>query len=186
MEFLLASNSPRRRQLLEGLGFGFEVKVKPTPEDYPEELPKTAIARWLAVRKAEAFRAELRPGLVVIAADTTVVKDGKLLEKPADAAEAAAMLRDLSGDWHEVITGVCVMDQYRQHAFDQVTKVHFRPLSEQMIHTYIERFRPFDKAGSYGIQEWIGMVGIDRIEGSYFNVMGLPTDSLYEVLANWA
>jgi septum formation protein len=183
---VLGSNSPRRRQLLAELGFAFEVRVLPTDESYPPDLPKREVAAYLARRKAEALLPTLADDELCVAADTTVVLGNALLEKAPDAAAARDMLERLSGQVHEVVTGVCLQARGRQAVFQDSTKVHFRRLESREISYYIDKFAPFDKAGAYGIQEWIGMAGISKIEGSYFNVVGLPTEMLFRHLKAFA
>lgn len=175
---LLASNSPRRKELLAGLGLTFEVRVKEVQEDFPEHMQREEVAEYLASHKAYAYAADLQDE-VLITADTIVCLGDRILNKPADAAEAFNMLRSLSGQAHEVITGVCLLTRETKIVFHDVTKVYFKELTDQEIHYYIEHYKPFDKAGAYGIQEWIGMIGIEKIEGSYFNVVGLPVQKLY-------
>ncbi|CAN5921764.1 Maf-like protein [soil metagenome] len=179
---ILASNSPRRQELLRQLGLTFRVWVKPVEEDYPEDLHRGQIALFLASRKAAAYEAELQPDETLITADTIVCLDELVLNKPADYEEACRMLRLLSGQSHDVITGVCLHSPGQTSTFFETTRVSFKPLSPAEIHHYVSTFRPYDKAGSYGIQEWIGMIGIEKIEGSYFNVMGLPVHRVYEEL----
>jgi septum formation protein len=179
---ILASNSPRRQELLRGLGLPFRVYVKPVEEDYPDDLERGQIALFLASHKAAAYGAELQPEETLITADTIVCLDGLVLNKPAGYEEACDMLRLLSGQPHDVITGVCLLSQGKTKAFYETTRVYFKPLSAAEIHYYVSTFRPYDKAGAYGIQEWIGMAGIEKIEGSYFNVMGLPVHRVYEEL----
>lgn len=182
----LASNSPRRRELLAGLGLDFEVKLLPgIDESYPERLPGEEIPVYIARKKAEAYRRDIGPDELIITADTIVYIDGQVLGKPADAEEARRMLRQLSGRTHQVITGVCLTTADRQKAFSAVTDVTFDTLGEEEIDYYIEHYRPYDKAGAYGVQEWIGFVGVSRLEGSYFNVMGLPVQRLYRELCRW-
>ncbi len=178
---LLASNSPRRKQLLSDLGLAFEVRVKEVNEDFPEQLQREQVAEFLAAHKADAYVADLQ-NEVLITADTIVCLGERILNKPADAAEAFAMLRALSGTHHEVITGVCLLTRESKTVFHDVTKVYFKELSDEEIQYYIEHYQPFDKAGAYGIQEWIGKIGIEKIEGSYFNVVGLPVQKLYTYL----
>ena len=178
---ILASNSPRRQELLRNLGIPFSVRVKETDESFPADMQADEVARYLAEQKAKAFLGELNEELL-ITADTTVVLADDVLNKPADAAEAFKMLRRLSGTSHQVITGVCLLRHNNLISFSDVTKVYFRQLEDEEIHYYINDFKPFDKAGSYGIQEWIGMIGIEKIEGSYYNVMGLPVEKLYQHL----
>ena len=178
---LLASNSPRRKELLAGLGISFEVRVKEVPEDFPDHLRREQVAEFLAAHKADAYTDDLQDE-VLITADTIVCLGDRILNKPADAAEAYEMLRSLSGTHHEVITGVCIRTKDAKTIFHDVTKVYFKQLSDEEIRYYIEHYRPFDKAGAYGIQEWIGKIGIEKIEGSYFNVVGLPVQKLYTYL----
>ncbi len=179
---ILGSNSPRRQQLLRDLGFEFEVRTKPTEELYPDRLPKREVAGYLAKLKNDALLDTLQPQELCITSDTTVVLENKLLEKAASSQEAREMLEALSGKTHEVITGVCLQTLDWQETFQDYTKVHFRVLEADEISYYIDKFAPFDKAGAYGIQEWIGMVGVRSLKGSYFNVMGLPTEMLFRKL----
>ncbi|MDH4461899.1 MAG: Maf family nucleotide pyrophosphatase [Flectobacillus sp.] len=181
---LLASNSPRRQQLLRDAGFDFTVKVKPTEEDYPVDMPAVEVPVFLARKKAEAFRSELN-GQIILTADTIVVIDGEILNKPADAEEASIMLNKLSGRQHQVMTGVCIMTDERTETFVDIANVFFKELTEEEINYYILTCKPFDKAGSYGVQDFIGMVGIPRMEGSYFTVMGLPVHKVYEELKKY-
>lgn len=178
---LLASNSPRRKELLASLGLKFEVRVKEVDEDFPLHLKRNQIAEYLASHKASAYKEELTSE-AIITADTIVCLGEQVLNKPADHGQAFEMLRSLSGRSHEVITGVCVQTLEQQTVFHDTTKVYFKALTDSEIEYYITNFKPFDKAGAYGIQEWIGMIGIECIEGSYFNVMGLPVQKLYQQL----
>lgn len=180
---ILASGSPRRHFLLKELGLKFEVRTKETDESFPAELKAEQIAIFLAEKKAKAFLSEIKKNELVITADTIVWINGQVLNKPVDHADAFRMLRMLSGKMHEVFTGVCLLSQERTKSFYSVTKVFFRELSDEEINFYIATYKPFDKAGAYGAQEWIGYVGVEKIEGSYFNVMGLPLRELYEELA---
>lgn len=183
MKLLLASKSPRRRQLLSELGYPVEFIQLDVDEHTSAGIPAAETAELLARRKAEACPAEqITDDSVLIAADTVVVLDDNVLGKPADRSQAKAMLRSLSGRSHSVFTGVCLRTKERTLSFTERTDVHFKPLSEEEIAYYIDHYRPFDKAGAYGIQEWIGMIGISRIEGCYYNVMGLPVARLYEHL----
>lgn len=184
-ELILASKSPRRQQLLSDLGLKFKVQSMDIPEEFPEGLGMTEVPVYLAELKAEAFRPLLKKSQLVITADTIVWLDGKVLNKPADYAEGFQMLSDLSGKKHQVVTGVCLLTAEKKISFYASTDVWFKDLSKEEIHFYLENYRPYDKAGAYGIQEWIGYVGINRIEGSFFNVMGLPIQSLYEHLKNF-
>jgi len=178
---ILASNSPRRQQLLHELGFDFIVKVRPTDEAFPAELVTTEVPSFLARQKAEQFRIDLKNELI-LCADTVVVIDGEILNKPSNESEAKAMLQRLSNQTHQVITGICLMSHDSIQTITDIAEVHFRALSEAEIDYYIKNYKPFDKAGAYGIQEWIGMVGIESIKGSYFTVMGLPTHKAYQLL----
>lgn len=178
---LLASNSPRRKELLAGLGLPFEVKVKDVNEDFPPHLKREQVATFLAAHKASAYKEDLGDE-AIITADTIVCLEDQILNKPADSEEACLMLKQLSGRSHDVITGVCVQTKDEQAVFFDTTTVYFKNLTGCEIDYYVANFKPFDKAGAYGIQEWIGMIGIERIEGSYFNVVGLPVEKLYTKL----
>lgn len=180
---ILASNSPRRRELLGGLGIDFEVKVMSgIDESYPEDLPVMEIAEYIAVKKAEVYRQTMAPDELIITADTVVVCDGEVMGKPADEADAHRMLRLLSGKVHHVTTGVSLTTLQGQRRFSVTTEVSFKPLSDEEICYYVSRYRPYDKAGAYGIQEWIGYIGCTGLKGSYYNVMGLPVQRIYHEL----
>jgi septum formation protein len=180
---ILASNSPRRRELLSGLGVPFVVKVLPDiAEAYPSQLAVSEIAEFIACEKAAAYQRLMQPSDLVITADTIVVADDEVMGKPCDAADAKRMLHRLSGRKHQVITGVCLSTSARQHHFSVTTHVMFKELTDAEIDYYVDHFHPFDKAGAYGIQEWIGYIGVTGLEGSYFNVMGLPVQRIYEEL----
>nr|WP_320058104.1 Maf-like protein [uncultured Bacteroides sp.] len=180
---LLASNSPRRKELLTGLGIDYEVKTLPdVDESFPAELKGEEIPLYIARKKAEAYREMLLMDSLVITADTIVWLEGEMLGKPFDEADAAAMLCKLSGKTHQVITGVCLTTADWQKTFSAISEVKFAPLTDDEIDFYVHRFRPLDKAGSYGVQEWIGFIGVESISGSYFNVMGLPIQRLYREL----
>lgn len=180
---ILASNSPRRRELLSGLGIDYEVKTLPgIEENYPDNLQGDEIPVYIAREKAEAYRPYIQKDELIITADTIVYLDGQVLGKPKDEADAARMLRLLSGRVHQVITGVCITTADTQRAFATTTDVTFDTLSEEEINYYVTNYRPLDKAGAYGVQEWIGFIGVTRLEGSYFNVMGLPVQRLYKEL----
>lgn len=180
---ILASNSPRRRQLLGGLGLAFEVKVlKGVDESYPSGIPATQVAEYIAAEKASAY--DVGDDELLITADTIVVVGNQILGKPKDAAEAVRMLRLISGCTHQVVTGVCMLTQEKQRRFSVCTDVTFRKLSDTEIDYYVSRYKPYDKAGAYGIQEWIGFVGVTAINGSYYNVMGLPVQRVYDELVN--
>ena len=180
---ILASGSPRRHFLMKELGLKFEVRIKETNESFPSELKAEQISIYLAEKKAEAFRSEIKKNELLITADTIVWINGQVLNKPTDHDDAFGMLRLLSGRMHEVFTGVCLMSKEKTKTFFCATKVFFRELSDEEIDYYITTYKPFDKAGAYGAQEWIGYVGVEKIEGSYFNVMGLPLRELYEELS---
>lgn len=180
---VLASNSPRRKELLSGLGIDYEVKTLPDiDESFPEGLSEVETATYIARAKADIYRTIMQPDELIITADTIVWLDGEVMGKPVDGEDARRMLRALSGKTHQVITGVCLTAINGQKAFATVTDVTFCGLSEEEIDYYVECYRPMDKAGSYGIQEWIGFVGVESISGSYFNVMGLPIQRLYTEL----
>lgn len=180
---ILASNSPRRRELLAGLGLKFEVRVlADIDENYPPTLPATQIAKYIAHKKAEANRAIMAKNEMIITADTIVVVDDMVMGKPADDADAIRMLSTLSGKTHKVITGVCITTLNKQTVFDVTTGVTFKTLTDEEINYYITHFHPTDKAGAYGIQEWIGYIGVTGLEGSYYNVMGLPVQRIYDEL----
>jgi septum formation protein len=183
MKLILASNSPRRRQLLTDLGLPYEVRLREVDEAFPPQLRRAEVAEYLARHKAQAYAAGLLPDEVVLTADTIVCLEDDVLNKPADAAEAAAMLTRLQGRAHEVFTGVCLLGgDRREVVFSDQTTVHFRPLTPAEIDFYITMYQPFDKAGAYGAQDWVGMVGVTRLEGSYFNVMGLPVHRVWQEL----
>lgn len=182
---ILASASPRRQQFLKELGLDFEIRLKPVEEIYPEGLKPSEIAEYLAKLKAEAFP-DLKPNEILITGDTIVVFENKILGKPKNEEEAFEMLRMLSGKKHKVISSVCLKSTEKTSIAHDVTKVWFKELSAEEIRYYIDNFQPFDKAGAYGIQEWIGQIGVEKIEGSYFSVMGMPVHLLYEMLKNHA
>jgi septum formation protein len=180
---ILASQSPRRQELLKGLGLNFETIVPEHGEEYPSGLKGSKIARYLSEKKALSFdKTMLDDHTILITADTIVWLDDENLGKPAGYEEASEMLRKLSGRSHEVITGVSLRSLNKLKTFTDTSRVFFKKLTPREIEFYIQHFRPFDKAGAYGIQEWIGYIAITRIEGSYFNVMGLPVQQLYEEL----
>ena len=193
-KIILASNSPRRKELLAGLDIPFEVKVIPgIDESYPDTLGAYDTAEYIARKKSSAYRELVSDGVVVLTADTVVIaptadeqndKEGKgvILGKPKDAEEAHAMLRMLSGKTHHVVTGVCLVSKEKERSFSVVTEVTFKHLTDEEIDYYVAHYKPFDKAGAYGIQEWIGYVGCTGLKGSYFNVMGLPVQRIYEEL----
>ena len=180
---VLASNSPRRKELLRGLGIDFEVRlIGDIDESYPNGLPANEVPVHISKAKAAAYMDTMTENEVILTADTVVVCDGEILGKPHDAEDARRMLGLLSGKSHEVITGVTLSTLQWQRSFAVTTVVWFKELSADEICFYVDNYRPFDKAGAYGIQEWIGYVGVQRIEGSYFNVMGLPVQRIYDEL----
>lgn len=182
-QVVLASNSPRRKELLGGLGISFEVRtLQDIDESYPDTLRGEEIPMYISAKKAEAYRQTMAENELIITADTVVCDNGIVLGKPKDKAEAKQMLQQLSGHPHEVITGVSIVTQEKTVQFASTSKVFFSALTDDEIDYYINVYQPFDKAGAYGIQEWIGFVGVTRIEGSYFNVMGLPIQRLYTEL----
>lgn len=181
MKLILSSNSPRRKELLAGLDIPFEVCViKGIDESFPNDLPTDEIAEFVSKKKAAAYA--VAEDEIVITADTIVVLDGEVLGKPRDLDDATAMLRRLSGRTHRVITGVTLKNQVKQTSFSVVSEVTFKSLSDDEISYYVHRYQPLDKAGAYGIQEWIGYVGVTSLSGSYFNVVGFPVQRIYEVL----
>ncbi|CAM4345874.1 Maf family nucleotide pyrophosphatase [Zobellia roscoffensis] len=179
---ILASGSPRRHQFLTEMGLPFKVRLKPVDEVYPFELEGSEISDYLAKLKADVFEGSLKTNEILITSDTVVWHNGLSLAKAADAQEAYDMLSTLSGDWHDVITSVCFTTSNTQKVVRQITKVKFRHLLDEEIHFYINTYKPYDKAGAYGIQEWIGLIGIEEIKGSYPNVVGLPTQLVYKTL----
>lgn len=179
---ILASASPRRHQFFKDLGLDFEIRLKPVKEEYPQRLMHFEISDYLAQLKALPFKIELKPNDILITSDTIVWHNKKALGKPRDAAEAFELIKSLSNATHEVITSVCFMSVFHEKTVNSVTKVTFKSLTDDEIKYYIATYKPFDKAGAYGIQEWIGQIGVTKIEGSYFNVMGLPTHLVYETL----
>ena len=179
---ILASKSPRRQDLLKKLGIKFEIKTKDIAEIYPPHLKREEVAVFLSELKASAFANELNKNDLVITSDTIVCLGGEIIGKPTDREDAIKMLCKLSGKKHKVITAVTLLSQEKKHTFYEVTEVYFKPLTTPEIIYYIDNYQPYDKAGSYGIQEWIGYIGIEKIVGSYFNVMGLPVKRVYEEL----
>lgn len=180
---ILASNSPRRKELLAGLDIPFDVRViDGIDESFPHDLLTKDIAGYIAKKKADAYQQTMADDELIITADTIVILGQKVMGKPKDAAEAVGMLQELSGHTHQVITGVCLTTKEKQVNFSVETDVTFKTLTDEEIRYYVEHYRPFDKAGAYGIQEWIGHVGVTGMNGSYFNVMGLPVQRIYEAL----
>lgn len=184
-KIILASGSPRRRQLLEWAEVGFEVLVKATPETYPPDLPVTEVPVYIARNKALAVKGEVAADRVILAADTVVVLGGEIIGKPADREDAVNILSKLSGQRHEVITGVVLLRGEEEIAFYDRTAVWFYDLERAELEGYVDRYRPYDKAGAYAIQEWIGVVGIKGIEGDFYNVMGLPVSRVVRALREW-
>lgn len=195
MKLILASNSPRRKELLAGLNIPYEVHIiKGIDESYPENLPAKEIAEYIANKKAAPYKlwfsdatnipqdVKIDDNTIIVTADTVVVVDNKILGKPKDYADACDMLKAISGRKHQVYTGVCLLSHNMQKNFSVCTDVTFRSLTDEEIDYYIKNFKPFDKAGAYGIQEWIGYIGVTRLEGSYFNVMGLPVQRIFDEL----
>lgn len=185
-KLILASGSPRRQQFFKDLDLDFEIRLKEIEEIFPPELKAEEITNYLAELKASAFEGELQSNEILITSDTIVWHKNKALGKPKDAQDAFEILKSLSNATHEVITSVCFKTNTAVEVFYEVTRVTFNELSAEAIWFYIENYKPFDKAGAYGIQEWIGFVGVSKIEGSYANVMGMPTDKVYEYLSKLA
>ncbi|PXV60925.1 septum formation protein [Dysgonomonas alginatilytica] len=187
MEFnykiILASNSPRRKELLSGLDLDYDIVVLPgIDESYPQDIKKEEVALYIAEKKAKAYKSLLTENSLLITADTVVVLGEKVLGKPIDELDAKDMLHQLSGKTHQVITGVCLTTKGKQKTFSVISDVRFSNLDDSEIEYYVSKYKPLDKAGAYGIQEWIGYVGVEYIGGSYFNVMGLPIQRLYQEL----
>ena len=183
---ILASKSPRRQELLRGMGVEFEIYTKETPEDYPAALPLDEVPQYLSLQKSLAFTEEELPAnYLLITSDTVVICENEILGKPKDREDAARMLQLLSGKTHHVVTGVTVRSAQKTESFGVRSNVTFAELDEEEINYYIEHCKPYDKAGAYGIQEWIGYVGISGLEGSFYNVMGLPTRRLYQCLKSF-
>ena len=182
---ILASNSPRRKELLRGLDIAFDLRVQPDiAETYPESAAPADVAGYISREKANAYKDTITEHELIITADTVVIVGNEILGKPANNDEAKEMLRKISGRKHQVVTGVCLTTTEKQHCFSVSTDVTFKNLTEKEIEYYVETYSPLDKAGAYGIQEWIGYVGVTALEGSYFNVMGLPVQRIWEELNN--
>lgn len=181
-KIILASKSPRRQALLKGLDIEFETQTKEVDESYPPDLKAVDVPEYLAVKKANAFADQLSANTILITSDTIVIQDNNILEKPQSTEDAKRMVRQLAGKSHVVVTGVCIQSARKKLVFRDETSVQFMPLSQDEINYYVEKYQPFDKAGSYGVQEWIGYIGIERLEGSYYNVMGLPVHKVYKAL----
>lgn len=185
-KLILGSQSPRRQQLLRELGLSYTTRVISTEEKFPADLDVGDIAEYIARDKGKAHSSSIAPDELVITADTVVALDQQVLAKPKDLTDARAMLQQLSDQTHRVISGVCLTTRQGQHSFSDCTTVYFNRLTSAEIDYYVEQYQPLDKAGSYAIQEWIGMIGIRRIEGSYFNVVGLPVEKLYRALQEYS
>ena len=183
---ILASASPRRKQLLEWAEIKFEIVVHPTDESYPEGLNATDVAIYIAKEKAKAVANNLPADNIVIAADTIVVLHNEIIGKPKDREDGIAILKKLSGQQHRVITGVCILQGDKELSFSDTTEVDFHKLSAEQIEFYIDKYQPYDKAGAYAIQEWIGVVGIKKISGDFYNVMGLPVSRVVQALQQFA
>jgi septum formation protein len=181
---ILASGSPRRQQFFKDLDLDFEIRLKEIDEVYPPELKADEITNYLAELKANAFDGELKENEILITSDTIVWHNNKALGKPKDEQDAFAILKSLSNATHEVITSVCFKTKEKSEIISEITKVTFNTLSDDAIRYYLARYKPYDKAGAYGIQEWIGFIGVAKIEGSYTNVMGMPTDKVFDYLNN--
>lgn len=182
---ILASQSPRRQELLRGLNIPFEVREIDVEETYPKGLVGVDIPMYLAEKKANAYSDLMDEKTLLITADTIVWHEGAVYGKPTDREEAYAMLKSLSGKTHKVITGVCISTMSRRKVFSVISEVRFAKMNQHEINYYLDNYSPYDKAGAYGVQEWIGFIGVEFIEGSYFNVMGLPIQRLYNELKNW-
>ncbi|MDO9633766.1 MAG: Maf-like protein [Paludibacter sp.] len=182
---ILGSASPRRQELLRGINIPFEVMALDVDESYPYSMTGVGIPMFLAEKKSNAFKEIMTEDMMVITADTIVLLEGKVLGKPKDKGEAMKMLQTLSGKTHQVITGVCITTQIRRRTFHTTSEVRFAHLNEAEIAYYLDNYAPYDKAGSYGVQEWIGFIAVEQISGSYFNVMGLPIQRLYNELKRW-
>ncbi|WP_405376751.1 Maf family nucleotide pyrophosphatase [Nonlabens sp. Asnod3-A02] len=181
-EIILASQSPRRQELLKGLDIDFKIETRPVDEVYSDRLKGHEITDYLSILKASAFKNDLKENELLITSDTIVWFNDAPLEKPKSATHAREMLNSMSGDFHEVYTSVCFTTSQRQHVINDVTKVHFAPLSEEEIDYYVTNYKPFDKAGAYGVQDWLGYAAVTRLEGCYYNVMGLPLPKVYKFL----
>lgn len=180
---ILASNSPRRKELLSGLEFNYEIKILPDiDESFPTNLRGEDIAKYIAKEKADAYKDNIKEDTLLITADTIVLLGDKVYGKPKGENEAKQMLHELSGNTHKVVTGVCITTKLKQHVFSVSSEVRFAQLEDEEIDHYVSKYKPFDKAGAYGIQEWIGYIAVEYISGSYFNIMGLPVQRLYQEL----
>jgi septum formation protein len=183
---VLGSGSPRRAELLKKMGFYFDTLVKQVNEEYPSDMLSEQVPEYIARQKSQAYNIyEMPDNTLIITADTLVILDGKILGKPKDKDEATFMLQQLSGKTHEVLTGVCIRTKEKEKSFSAVSRVSFRAFTNEEINYYIDNYKPYDKAGAYGIQEWLGFIALERIEGSFFNVMGFPTQRLYVALMDF-
>ena len=182
---ILSSKSPRRQELLKGLDIDFEIEVRPIDEIYPDDLAAEKVPEFLSVLKATTFKNDLDENDILITSDTIVILGDEILEKPKSKEEAKSMIRKMLGKTHTVVTGVALTSAKKQNVFSDHTLVTFGDLTDSEIDFYIEKYEPYDKAGAYGVQEWIGYVAIDKLEGSYYNVMGLPIHKLYKSLKNF-
>lgn len=185
-QLILASQSPRRKELLSNLGYNFSQRIKKVEESYPNNLKPEEVAEYLSKKKSEAYESDLAENEIVITADTVVILNKSILGKAKNKAEATKMLKQLSGKKHHVVSGVCLLKKGTRKAFSVTTTVYMKELSSEEIEYYVDNFQPFDKAGAYGIQEWIGYIGVEKIEGSFYNVMGLPLRELYTALNEFA
>lgn len=181
-KIILASKSPRRSFLMKEAGFEFEIRTREIDESYPPEMPVEEVAEFLAKKKADGVMDFMENDEIIITSDTVVILNNKIYGKPKDYEDAVRILREISGTTHRVITGVCVRSKEKEHAFSDITDVTIGDMTDDEIHYYLKKCEPFDKAGAYGIQEWLGYVKVTRIEGSYANVMGLPVHRMYEIL----
>ena len=183
-KIILASKSPRRSFLLKEAGFEFEIRTRDTDESYPSDLPTDEVAAYIAKKKADAVKDFLVDDEIIITADTIVIMDDKIYGKPKNYEDAVRILQEISGKMHRVITGVCILTKDKEQVFSDLTEVFISEMTDQEIRHYLDTCQPFDKAGAYGIQEWLGYVKVGRINGSYANVMGLPVHRVYELLKN--
>lgn len=183
-KIILASASPRRKELLAGLGFDFDIIPSNVEEIYPENIVLDKVPEYLAELKANALSGKHKEA-IIISADTVVILENEILGKPADLKEAKTILKKLSGKKHEVITGVCIIANGTKHTFSDKTEVYFKELTDDEIHFYVHRYQPMDKAGAYGVQEWIGYVAVEKIVGSFYNVMGMPINKVYSILTQY-
>lgn len=184
-QIILGSKSPRRQELLASLDIPFEIRKIEIDESFPADLSPVDVPEFLARKKGQHQLSEMQDNEMIITSDTVVVCENQTMGKPKDALEAKEMLRFLSGKTHQVVTGVCIATKSKTVSFSDTTDVTFKALSDEQIDYYVRQYQPFDKAGSYGIQEWIGMTGISSIKGSFYNVMGLPVEKLFDVLKKW-